>query len=82
MICVGIFNLSIYTAYFGIARIISASIVIITVDWSGDTTSLKVARIGITFIVIITTISIFSNYTTFIRIAVSLVTFVRRSALR
>jgi hypothetical protein len=82
MICVGVFNLSIYTAYFSIARIISASIIIITDDRSGDTTSFKVTRIGITLIVVNTTISIFSNYTAFFRIAVRLVTFIRGSALR
>jgi len=77
VICVGVFNRSINTANFSIARINSASIVVIADNRSGDTTRFKITRIGITFIVLDATIRIFSNYTSFILIAVSFVTFIR-----
>jgi hypothetical protein len=81
VICVGIFNRSINTSFISFARVSSTSIVVIAENKGGDTTRFKITRIGITFIVIVATIRIISNYTSFFFVAMGFVAFIRRNTL-
>jgi hypothetical protein len=81
VVFVGVFNRSIDATNISVARVSSASIVVIAGNRGRDTTRFKIARIGITFIIIVATVRVIINYTSFLFITVSFVAFIRRNTL-
>jgi hypothetical protein len=70
------------TTDFSFTTVFSASIIVITVDRSRNTTNSKITRIFIAFIVVVTSVRGISESASFLFIAVSIVTLIRRSTLR
>jgi len=81
-VSVGIFNRSINTTDFRITTVFSASIIVITGDRSRNTTNIKITRIFIAFIVVVASVRGISDNASFLFIALSIMTLIRRSTLR